>query len=338
MNRFSTTGWFAASGDIPAGADKRFADLQAVLTLWPTMKIPLRPWACVGLCLALVAGCHKKEASTTPEVASDAESKLPAQEQVTPAPQVAAAVADTTATASPAPAGTDAASASAPAANIGSEDKTAYEAWFKKYNLDLNDPKMLDSDPDGDGFTNREEFLANTNPLDPNSHPPYPSDPTRFLRLKEYNEARLPLTLDSITGDKAKLKRSDHGDTQIEIVKTGDTIHGLPLKVLKIEARQDIDKNGEHVDLSQVTLEDSSTKERFVLTGNLPAKTSASNSVLLTRDGKMSLKVHIGDVFTWPTEGGSNYKVIDMSQDQVVLQQMENKQMWTVPRTETSTQ
>jgi hypothetical protein len=309
------------------------------------MKYPLRPWACVGLCLALVAGCHKKETAATPEVSHEAESKLPAQEQVTPAPAApeagSAKTAETPAASpaalAPAPGAKDSAPAPAPA-KIASEDKSAYEAWFKKYNLDLNDPKMLDADPDGDGFTNREEFLANTNPLDPNSHPPYPSDPARFLRLKEYNEARLPLNLESITGDKAKLKRTDHGETQIETVKVGDTIHGLPLKVLKIEARQDIDKDGEHVDLSQVTLEDTSSKEKYVLTGNLPAKTSASNSVLITRDGKMSLKVHIGDVFTWPTEGGSNYKVIDMSEDQVVLQQVANKQMWTVPRPETPAQ
>jgi len=114
-------------------------------------------------------------------------------------------------------------------------------------------------------------------------------------------------------------------------VKAGDTVRGLPLKVLKIEARHDIDKNGEPTDLSQVTLEDSTTKEKYVLTGNLPAKTSASFAVLVSRD-KSTFKVHHGDVFTWPAEGGSNYKVIDMSQDQVVLQQMDNKKMWTVPR------
>jgi hypothetical protein len=271
------------------------------------MKISLRHVAFVGLCLALASGCQKKEAPAA-DVARDAESKLPAQEQVAPGTAGAPVVAT---------------------AEVSSAEKEAYEAWFKKYHLDLNDPKMLDADPDGDGFTNREEFLANTDPTDPNSHPPY-TDPSRFLRLKEYSEARLPITLEKIEGEKAHLKRTD-GEGKIETVKAGDTVHGLPLKVLKIEARQDIDKNGEHVDLSQVTLEDSTTKEKFVLTGNLPAKTSASYVVLTSRDGK-SFKVRRGDVFTWPAEGGSNYKVIDMSQDQVVLQQVDNRKMWTVPR------
>jgi hypothetical protein len=278
------------------------------------MKIPLRPLALVGLCLSLACGCKKKEVPSA-EVAREAESRLPAEEQVTPAP-------------SPKP--EEATAPVVASAAVSPNEKDAYEAWFKKYHLDLNDPKMLDADPDGDGFTNREEFLANTDPLDPSSHPPY-TDPSRFLRLKEYTEARLPITLEKIDGEKAHLKRTD-GEGKIETVKAGDTVHGLPLKVLKIEARQDIDKNGEHVDLSQVTLEDAGTKEKYVLTGNLPAKTSASFAVLTTTDGKSILKVHHGDVFTWPTEGGSNYKVIDMSQDQVVLQQMDNKKMWTVPR------
>lgn len=283
------------------------------------MNFPLRPLVALGLCALAVSGCGKKEEAATSEapaneVAREAESKLPPQEQApTEAPKPGAEGAPTVAS-----------------ATVSASDKDAYEAWFKKYHLDLNDPKMLDADPDGDGFTNREEFLANTDPLDPTSHPPI-TDPARVLKLKEYSEARLPITLEGIDGDKARLKRTD-SEGKSETVKKGDVVRGLPLRVLNIEAREDIDKNGEKVNLSQVTLEDSSTKEKYVLTGNLPAKTSASYAVLMTNDGKMTLKVRRGDVFTFPTEGGSLYKVIDMSQDQVVLQQMDNKKMWTVPR------
>jgi hypothetical protein len=283
------------------------------------MKYPLRWLALLSLSLALVSGCKKKEAPAA-EVAQDAESKLPPQERVATQDGGKAA-----------PAAETPGAPVVATADMNPAEKEAYEAWFKKYHLDLSDPNMLNADPDGDGFTNREEFLANTDPTDPISHPPYPPDPTRFLRLKEYNEARLPIVIDHIEGDKAHLKRTDV-DGKAETVKAGDTLHGLPLKVVRIEARKDIDKNGEPVDLSQVTLVDSGTKEQYVLTGNLPAKTSASFAVLMTHDGKATLKVHRGDVFTWPDEKGANFKVIDMSQDQVVLQQVDNRKMWTVPR------
>ncbi len=291
------------------------AQMPASPKLHPVMKSSLR-WLTFAACFTLaVVGCKKKEIVEA-EVARVAEEKLPAQEQVEPSTEAApnnppAATASTT----PAPART-------------AEDQAAYEAWFKKYSLDLNDPKMLDADPDDDGFTNRDEFLADTDPHDKSSRPGI----HKGIRLKEYNEVRLPLVLESIEGDKAYLKRTDQPDSKPVTVKSGDTVRGLPLKVIHVEEKQDIDKGGERVDLSQVAFEDSSTKEKVVLMKNLPARTSATYAVLVSPDGKTTLKVRKGDVFSWPAERASHYKVIDLSQDQAVLQQIETKQTWTIPR------
>lgn len=281
------------------------------------MKRPLRRLACLGLTVLFAAGCHKKQ-ETTAEISQESEQRLPKEEQVKPMETPAAdAPADST----------SGAPIVATAASDGAE-KAAYEAWFKKYHLDLNDPKMLDEDPDHDGFTNREEFLADTDPLDPNSRPGF----HKIIRLKEYSEVRLPVVLESVEGDKAKIKHPDQTDGRMETIKVGDTVKGLPLKVIKVESRKDTDKNGELADLSQVTLEDPSTKEKIVMTKDLPAKTSASYAVLVSTDGKTTLKVHQGDVFTWPGETGATYQVLDLTKDQAVLQQIENKKTWTIPR------
>jgi hypothetical protein len=283
------------------------------------MKSSLR-WFTFAVCSTLaVAGCKKKE---TPEavVARDAESQLPAQEQVKPElepdaskPGAPAPDAATTAAAAPAPAG---------------GEQAAYEAWFKKHKLDLNDPKMLDADSDEDGFNNRDEFLADTDPHDQASRPGI----HKGIRLKEYTEVRLPLVLASIDGETAQIRRTDQPDAKPVTVKKGDTLKGLPLKVVHVESKEDIDKGGERVDLSQIALEDSSTKEKIVLMKDLPARTAATYAVLVSPDGKTTLKVHKGDVFTWPAEQGSHYKVMDLSQDQVVLLQTETKKTWTIPR------
>jgi len=280
------------------------------------MKSSLRWIAVASACFTLFAvGCKKKD-NVGKEVAREAEQKLPAQEQVAPATDSAPG----TAPASGAPI---TASAASPGA-----DQAAYEAWFKKHNLDLNDPKMLDADPDGDGFTNREEFLADTDPHDKNSHPGI----HKGIRLKEYSEVRLPLVLEAIEGDKARLRRTDQPDAKPITVKVGDTIHGLPLKVTQVEEKEDFDKGGEKVNISHVSLEDTSTKEKTNLLKDLPARTSATYAVLASPDGKTTMKVHRGDVFSWPAEEGSHYKVIDLSQDQVVLLQMEQHKTWTIPR------
>jgi len=73
-------------------------------------------------------------------------------------------------------------------------------SYYKKYGFDITDPNIDRADPDGDGFSNETEFKNEqvgqrlkasdcdgknaTNPMDPQSHPPY----LARLRLKEYSK------------------------------------------------------------------------------------------------------------------------------------------------------
>ena len=182
-----------------------------------------------------------------------------------------------------------------------------------------------------DGVSNRDEFLASTDPRDATSHPEA-ATAHPAIHFKEYNEVRLPLVLDSVSGEKAVIKRADGGDTRFETVRAGETLKGFPLRVTKIAERQTTDKDGRPVDRSQVLLEDTSTKERVTLVKDLPAKTSATYAVLASEDGKTVVKVHAGEVFAWPGEAGVTYRVVDLGRDQVVLQQQETRKMWTLPR------
>lgn len=277
--------------------------------------------ALIPLLAVLLGSCGKKEEPAA-EVAREAESGLPATEQIVAAPDGGSEPQKDSDFLNPPKPMT----AEAPVPI--SEDQAAYEAWFKKHGLDLNAPKMLDADPDGDGVTNRDEFLADSDPHDANSRPGI----HRAMRLKEYNEVRLPIILEAVEGGAARVRRTEAGESRVEAVRAGETIRGLPLKVERVEARRETDKNGLPVDVSRVTLEDVATKEKVVLVKDLPAKTAASFAVLVSPDGRTTLKVRQGEIFSWPEEMGATYKVMDMSQDQVVLQQVENQKMWTIPR------
>lgn len=295
---------------------------------------------------ALIGGCSKSDA---PDLAEQADAPAAAQEAPAAEPQVAVAPADApavpetqaTETAS-APAADSAAPAesSAPVAELPpvaagpvmdrfAQEEKAFQDWCRRFGLDPNDPAMLDADNDSDGIPNREEFVGNSDPLDAKSRPGVLAN----MRLQAYNEVRLPVMLDQVKGDKAFLKQIEGGEEKEEVVKTGDTVRGM--KVGRVVTRRETDKTGQPVDVSRVTLEDESTKERVTLVKGMPARTAATHAVIVSPDGGTSITVRQGETFEWPGQGGTpgaHYTVVDMSEDQVVVQEVENQKMWTIPR------
>ena len=71
-------------------------------------------------------------------------------------------------------------------------------AWIIEHGLDHTDPALRQNDPDNDGFTNAEEFRANTNPMDSASKPAG----WTTLRLVSVKIEKLPFKFTSLpTGD-----------------------------------------------------------------------------------------------------------------------------------------
>jgi hypothetical protein len=294
--------------------------------------------------LALLAGgCSKKKptAVTRNDLPAGnpaaAEPTAPATEPspaptTTPQPDTAAAPAPAAPAASPgagsAPAPAPGATVDGIPADLAAQD-AAYEAWFKKYNLDLSDPKMLDDDPDGDGFTNREEFLADTNPRDPNSHPGL----AKNIRLKEYVRKDLPFVLKSVQGETAEMEREEDGGTKRkESVKPGQQLAGSTYKVLRVQSKPLRDKDGNLMDGSRVTLEDSATKHRVELIKDMPARSSESYAVLTSPDGKQTVHVKDGETFTWPSDPPVTYRVKDLRPEQAILEEVGTRKTITVPK------
>ena len=274
------------------------------------MKL-LRAFAATALALTLCAGCGKKDDPV--KVIEDAENALPAAEQMPVEDRRPPPVAELTSPPPPA------------SAALPSEE--GYEAWFKKHHLDLNDPQMLDADSDGDGFSNRDEFMADTDPHDANSRPGIHNQ----MRLKQYTEVRLPVILEEVSGDTARVRRLD-GQERTESVRPGQTMKGLHWKVERMQSKQDVDKNGDPVDLSSLTLTDTDTNERTILMKNLPTRTGDTFAELTSQDGATAIKVKQGDTFHWPDESGPAFKVIDLRPDQIVVQEIATRKMWTIPK------
>jgi hypothetical protein len=200
----------------------------------------------------------------------------------------------------------------------------AYEEWFKKHGLDLSDPQMLDQDPDADGFTNRDEFLADTDPRDGKSRPGI----HRTLRLKEYREVRVPLMLEEVKGENARIRLLDQEDGKTRTVAVGQEILGM--RVEKVVYEMDSDKNGQPVDRSWVELLDAEKKGRVVLVKDVSARSEASNAVLVAADGE-EVVVRQGETFEWPAQSGARYRVVDLRAQQAVVREVDGGRMWTIP-------
>ena len=91
-------------------------------------------------------------------------------------------------------------------------------------------------DPDGDGFTNLEEWQSRTNPTDKNSHPPFIAK----LKMKSFTREPFRLVFASRAGDTFTINSADLKEPT-QFLKIGDTIRGTRFKLARFR-REDRDR------------------------------------------------------------------------------------------------
>jgi hypothetical protein len=285
------------------------------------MKNFLRPLSLLS-CVVLLGACGKKE--TTVEGGTPPEPG---------APEATAPAAIPGDPGTPAPAGakdaTPAKSAIAPAqenpalVGLSPADKAKYEAWFKKYNL-KGDSGEMDQDTDGDGYTNREEFNALTDPRDPKSVPGV----LEGVSLKVTEEVNVPMILREVKGTTARVERPGGGEEQLV---TGSTPKDLPYKVTGVKHEVKADKHGVYVDASSVTMLNTKTRETVVLVRDLPARSSETNAVVVGPNGQEK-KIHLDETVELPGLPGRQFKVLEMRPEQVLVEEIGTKNTLSIPK------
>ena len=259
----------------------------------------------IALALPLsIGGCDRSEVTST-------ESVPPAQ---SPAEQLSAPVA--------LPEGV---LGSRPLAVMSDEENAKFEAWCKRYGLDPKDPGMLDADTDGDGFSNREEYIAGTNPRDPKSMPGMLDG----VVMKEFKEVQVPVILREVKGGKARVERLDTPGT--EEWEKGTVVKGLPYRVTAVKQEVKADKHGVFSDVSQVTLENGDTKESVVLIRDLPARSSETYAIL-SGPGGVEQKIHVDEDIEVSGQKGKKFRVLEIRPEQVVIEELGTRRPLTIPK------
>ncbi len=224
-------------------------------------------------------------------------------------------------------------------------------AWILQYKLDYTDRNLGQADPDGDAFTNSEEFRAGTDPTDQGSKPA----PWTKLRLASSKIEKLRTKFES-------LPRGDLEVVQINTVSAEDP--SALTGISKFYERDDAIVLSETIDGRQAETETPLTFKGGRLVRRFNEKTNSEQEVptitLLssvdgleielvqgevkdspyslanlqdTRTGGQSYSLRSGQEFE--LEPGQRYKLIDVSEEAATIKDLASGEQLSIPRLET---
>ena len=187
--------------------------------------------------------------------------------------------------------------------------------WLEQFGLPIADADVLEQDPDGDGFTNLEEWQGHTNPMDRNSHPEYYTK----LKLKSVAEEPFRLVFSSRVGDTYAINTIDLRQPT-QFLKVGDTIKGTRFKIVKFAEKYQPNKYGTNVDISDLTLEQEETKQQLTLVKEKVAMSPESVATFIyTWGGRQEFQVRKDQEFSLKPQEQIKYKLVDVGPAKAVI-------------------
>lgn len=187
--------------------------------------------------------------------------------------------------------------------------------WLEQFGLPIAEGDVLDQDPDGDGFTNLDEWQNHCDPTDGNSHPDYVTK----LKLKSATEEPFRLMFSSWVGDSYAINTIDLKQPT-QFLKKGDTVRGTRFKIAKFTEKYQPDKYGTDIDLSELTLEHEETKQQLVLTKERVAASPESVATFVYSWGeRREFQVRKDQEFPLRPEEKTKYKLIDVQSAKAVI-------------------
>jgi hypothetical protein len=201
--------------------------------------------------------------------------------------------------------------------------------WFSDNGLDILDTNILNEDPDGDGFTNLDEFQGKTDPQKKDSHPAYITK----LRLKQWIKQPFRLKLEAYDGESFQINALDlHQPSQF--VKMGEQIPGTKFKLLKYEPKTQANQAGGETDVSELTVQNVETGENVVLIMRQVVDSPDSYALFRFVWNNTEFKVKKDQTFALKPDPSVQYKLIDIRETEAVITNLKTNEQITVPRLE----
>jgi hypothetical protein len=225
--------------------------------------------------------------------------------------------------------------------------------WYRKYGLDFTDPNIDREDPDGDGFSNKTEFMSgfataedsdgskSTNPIDGKSHPDFM---TR-LRLLQYESTPFHIQFlgyQKLNGqDVFQIYLKDvSSEDQPGLKKTGDPL-GYEDYVVGPFTQNIVTETDPathltaKVDRSTLELDKPTIGFKILLTfrQEVDSPESTADFVMLMpgQNGK-TYKVARGKTFSPPYLSPASYLLLQVKDDGATIRDTATNQEYTVPK------
>ncbi|MEO7933648.1 MAG: Amuc_1099 family pilus-like system protein [Chthoniobacterales bacterium] len=202
--------------------------------------------------------------------------------------------------------------------------------WFVDNGLDLLVPGIEDQDPDGDRFSNREEYAGgvnSTNPNDPNSHPPF----TNKLKLARYIQIPFRLIFKVRDGEIMQINTVDLKQPS-QFLKVGDRIGGTKFEITKLEKKEGVDSLGTKTDVSEATVRNVETKAEIILVLGVIANSPDTYALFKYLYDDSEFKVKRDGEFHLKPDDKTTYKLVDINNNEAVITIPATGEKITVPK------
>ena len=187
--------------------------------------------------------------------------------------------------------------------------------WFEQYALAIEEADALDQDPDGDGFTNLDEWQGGTNPTNKDSHPDYLTK----LHLVSATEEPFGYMFSSWVGGTFAINAIDQSEPT-QFLKIGDVIRGTEFKVVKFTEKHDRNQYGTRIDVSELLLEHRDSKAQVTLVKEKVATSPQSVvTFVYSWGGRKEFEVRKDQEFSLKPVEEIKYKLVDVQSNKAII-------------------
>jgi len=198
--------------------------------------------------------------------------------------------------------------------------------WIMDYGLDYADASLLTADPDGDFFTNQEEYVGETDPTDPKSRPSLATK----LRVRKFINERFRLKFSSIVDNETYSVNTIDLNEPTTFIKLGETIPKTNFKLIAFEPKT-VEERGIVKDISELVFENTETREKIVLPLDRVVDSPTPIGIFVNLLDGEEFRVKRNAEFSLKQEPNVSYKLIDISEGEALIQRSDSGKELKVP-------